>query len=62
MQSTFVPGTRRLARTGVFQRTTPSRLVVLAKESRVGNKSIPVPKGVEVTINGNSIKVKVSAV
>lgn len=35
---------------------------VRAKESRIGIRPIPVPKGVTVSIDGNLVKAKVSAV
>ncbi len=35
------------------------RLSVYARESRIGSKPIPVPKGVTVTIDGQLVKVKV---
>jgi hypothetical protein len=37
----------------------PARLSVYARESRIGSKPIPVPKGVTVTIDGQVVKVKV---
>lgn len=55
----FCPGNRHLGRTGVFQRAGTTRLVVLAKESRIGRSTIPIPKGVEVTITGQLVKAKV---
>lgn len=33
---------------------------VFAKESRIGMRPIPVPKGVTVSIDGNVVKAKVS--
>jgi hypothetical protein len=34
-------------------------LYVVAKESRIGSKPIPIPKGVTVDLKGSHLKVKV---
>jgi hypothetical protein len=39
-----------------------SSVVVVAKESRIGIRPIPVPKGVTVSIDGNVVKAKVSTI
>ena len=36
-------------------------LSVFARESRIGSKPIPVPKGVTVTIDGQLVRVKVGS-
>lgn len=50
------------AKKGVVVRVAPARLQVYARESRIGSKPITVPKGVTVTISGQTLKVKVRLV
>ncbi|KAG1680927.1 hypothetical protein FOA52_009886 [Chlamydomonas sp. UWO 241] len=52
-QKAFAPGTVRSG----FVRV--ARLNVVARESRIGAKPIPLPKGVTVTIGGNGLTLKV---
>jgi hypothetical protein len=50
------------ARSAVGSRPAPrsrTGLLVLAKESRIGMKPVPIPKGVNVELAGQSLKVKV---
>ena len=46
-------------RQGVSAGTSRRVLVCVAKESRIGRAPVPIAKGVEVKLNGNSLKVKV---
>jgi hypothetical protein len=51
------------SRPGMVTRVSaPTRLAVYARESRIGAKPVPVPKGVTVTIDGTTLKVKVRVV
>lgn len=50
------------AKRGVVVRVAPARMQVYARESRIGSKPITVPKGVTVTISGQTLKVKVRLV
>jgi len=45
-------------RQGVSAGTSRRVLVCVAKESRIGRAPVPIAKGVEVKLNGNSLKVK----
>lgn len=50
---------RAFAPSAATMRASRGRLVVLAKESRIGSKPIPIPKGVTVDLKGDLLKVKV---
>ena len=50
---------RAFAPSAAARASSRGRLVVLAKESRIGSKPIPIPKGVTVDLKGDLLKVKV---
>ncbi len=57
-QRAFAAQTR--SRPGIATRVSvPPRLSVFNLESRIGKEPIKIPKGVTVTINGQTVKVKV---
>ena len=55
-QKAFAPSTSRL---GPVRVSRTSTLSVYARESRIGSKPIPIPKGVTITVYGTTLKVKV---
>lgn len=55
-QKAFAPSTSRLGPVRVSRTVS---LSVFARESRIGSKPITIPKGVTITVDGTTLKVKV---
>jgi large subunit ribosomal protein L6 len=60
MQSSSILGQRLQAfQPATVQRPRQQQLQVVAKDSRIGKRPVPVPDKVAVTLDGQTVKVKV---
>ena len=57
----YAPSARLAARAGASPVAVRAPLAVVAKQSRIGKKPVPVPKGVTYTLKDNLLAVKVRA-